>query len=129
MIALGVLQSICDLGLRCPQNISLVGFDDLDFAPFTSPSLTSVFQPGYQLGANRRTNAGRPRRGRREPGKTRQITVYVDPVKLQVSNMSLMDVVNAVNESNLILPGPAMCVLARKTTHLRQQPGAQMSKN
>ena len=51
MIAMGVLQSIHDLGLHCPQDVSLVGFDDLDFAPFTSPSLTSVFQPGYQLGA------------------------------------------------------------------------------
>lgn len=50
-IAMGVLQSIHDLGLHCPQDVSLVGFDDLDFAPFTSPSLTSVFQPGYQLGA------------------------------------------------------------------------------
>jgi DNA-binding LacI/PurR family transcriptional regulator len=51
MIAMGVLQPIHDLGLRCPQDISLVGFDDMDFAPFNSPSLTSVFQPGYQLGA------------------------------------------------------------------------------
>ena len=51
MIAMGVLQAIRDLGFHCPRDISLVGFDDLDFAPFTSPSLTSVYQPGYQLGA------------------------------------------------------------------------------
>ncbi len=37
-------------------------------------------------------------------GRYRQIMVYVDPVKLQAYNMSLMDVVHAVNESNLILP-------------------------
>src|SRR5277367_4645754 len=36
-------------------------------------------------------------------GRYRQIMVYVDPVKLQAYNMSLMDVVHAVNESNLIL--------------------------
>src|SRR5215470_1271095 len=37
-------------------------------------------------------------------GRYRQIMVYVDPVKLQAYNMSLMDVVHGVNQSNLILP-------------------------
>src|ERR1700680_19511 len=37
-------------------------------------------------------------------GKYRQIMVYVDPVKLEAHQLSLMDVVHAVNESNLILP-------------------------
>src|SRR6201996_7449182 len=37
-------------------------------------------------------------------GRYRQIMVYVDPVKLEAHNMSLMDVVHAVNSSTLILP-------------------------
>src|SRR5882757_3369234 len=37
-------------------------------------------------------------------GKYRQIMVYVDPLKLEAHNLSLMDVVRAVNQSNLILP-------------------------
>ncbi len=37
-------------------------------------------------------------------GTYRQIMVYVDPQKLQASQMSVMDVVHAVNDSNLILP-------------------------
>jgi hydrophobic/amphiphilic exporter-1 (mainly G- bacteria), HAE1 family len=37
-------------------------------------------------------------------GRYRQIMVYVDPLKLEAHNMSLMDVVDAVNSSNLILP-------------------------
>ncbi len=37
-------------------------------------------------------------------GKYRQIQVYVDPVKLQATQLSVMDVVRVVNESNLILP-------------------------
>src|SRR4051812_33491122 len=37
-------------------------------------------------------------------GKYRQIQVYVDPVKLQANQLSVMDVVRAVNESNMILP-------------------------
>src|SRR6201998_212475 len=37
-------------------------------------------------------------------GKYRQIMVYVDPYKLESRQLSLMDVVGAVNDSNLILP-------------------------
>ncbi|MEO6784738.1 MAG: efflux RND transporter permease subunit [Chthoniobacteraceae bacterium] len=37
-------------------------------------------------------------------GKYRQIMVYVDPVKLEAHQLSAMDVVRSVNESNLILP-------------------------
>lgn len=37
-------------------------------------------------------------------GTYRQIQVFVDPVKLQAHNLSLMDVVHSVNDSNLILP-------------------------
>ncbi len=37
-------------------------------------------------------------------GKYRQIMVYADPFKLEAHQLSLMDVVRAVNESNLILP-------------------------
>ena len=37
-------------------------------------------------------------------GKYRQIMVYVDPVKLEAHQLSVMDVVRSVNDSNLILP-------------------------
>src|ERR1700747_1413109 len=37
-------------------------------------------------------------------GRYRQIMVYVDPLKLEAHQMSVMDVVTALNESNLILP-------------------------
>ena len=37
-------------------------------------------------------------------GRYRQIQVFVDPLKLEAHDMSLMDVVNGVNDSNLILP-------------------------
>ena len=37
-------------------------------------------------------------------GRYRQIMVYVDPLKLQASQLSVMDVVHAINDSNVILP-------------------------
>lgn len=50
LMAMGVLQAVRELGMHCPEDVSIVGFDDLDFAEFTAPALTSVHQPGYQLG-------------------------------------------------------------------------------
>jgi len=50
MIALGALLAVREAGLRCPEEISIMGFDDLDLAETTNPSLSSVAQPGYQLG-------------------------------------------------------------------------------
>src|SRR5262249_27278657 len=37
-------------------------------------------------------------------GRYRQIMVYVDPLKLEAHQLSVMDIVRAVNDSNLILP-------------------------
>lgn len=50
MIALGALLAVREAGLRCPEEISIMGFDDLELAETTNPSLSSVSQPGYQLG-------------------------------------------------------------------------------
>jgi LacI family transcriptional regulator len=51
LIAIGVLSALRAANLRCPQDISVVGFDDIELAELTDPSLTTVFQPGYQMGA------------------------------------------------------------------------------
>jgi LacI family transcriptional regulator len=51
MIALGALLAIRELGLSCPGDVSLMGFDDLDLVETTNPSLSSVSQSGYQLGS------------------------------------------------------------------------------
>ena len=51
LLALGVLQGLRELGLRCPDDVSLIGFDDADWAEVISPPLTVVAQPVYELGA------------------------------------------------------------------------------
>jgi LacI family transcriptional regulator len=50
MIALGALRAIREAGLRCPEDVSVMGFDNLDLAELTHPALSSVSQSGYQLG-------------------------------------------------------------------------------
>src|SRR5208283_5188305 len=45
MSALGAMRSIHLRGLKVPEDISVVGFDDLFFASYTQPPLTTVRQP------------------------------------------------------------------------------------
>ncbi len=50
MSALGALRVLNGHGIRVPQDLSLVGFDDLAIASYTSPLLTTVSQPKQQMG-------------------------------------------------------------------------------
>jgi LacI family transcriptional regulator len=51
MIALGVLDVFAERGLRCPDDISLVGFNDMAFVDRLAPPLTTVRVPHYEIGA------------------------------------------------------------------------------
>lgn len=48
--ALGVMEGLRDRGLRVPQDVSVVGFDDLELARLTQPTLTTVHQPLEAMG-------------------------------------------------------------------------------
>jgi len=50
MTALGALAAISQRQLRVPQDLSVVGFEDLSIAAFTHPPLTTVRQPRGQVG-------------------------------------------------------------------------------
>ena len=51
LLAFGALNAIRDRDLRCPEDVSVIGFDNFDLAEFVTPTLTSVEQSGYALGA------------------------------------------------------------------------------
>jgi LacI family transcriptional regulator len=48
--AIGAIRAIMDHGLRVPEDISVVGFDDIQSAAFHNPSLTTIRQPLNQMG-------------------------------------------------------------------------------
>jgi LacI family transcriptional regulator len=48
--AFGVIDAIRDRGLRIPDDISVIGFDDIPTAAITHPSLTTVRQPLEEMG-------------------------------------------------------------------------------
>ena len=49
--AAGAMQAIHAAGMRIPQDVAVVGFDDVSFAANTDPGLTSVRQPLTEMGA------------------------------------------------------------------------------
>ena len=44
-----VLQACADLGIKVPEQLKIVGFDDVNIAQFTSPGLTTIHQPVEQM--------------------------------------------------------------------------------
>src|SRR5439155_7792179 len=50
-MALGAMHYLTRQGIRVPNDISIVGFDDLKHASFVTPSLTTVHLPLYEVGA------------------------------------------------------------------------------
>ncbi|MGP3986889.1 LacI family DNA-binding transcriptional regulator [Streptomyces sp. 3N207] len=49
--AAGVLAALYEGGLRIPQDVAVVGFDDVEMASYTYPALTTVRQPMREMGS------------------------------------------------------------------------------
>jgi LacI family transcriptional regulator len=50
LMAIGALRAISEAGLRVPEDVSLVGFDNIELASYTNPPLTTIFQPIQETG-------------------------------------------------------------------------------
>jgi LacI family transcriptional regulator len=51
LMAVGCISAARELGLRVPDDLSVVGFDDVRLASFTNPPLTTIVQPKVEIGA------------------------------------------------------------------------------
>ena len=50
LIAVEVVRTLKEMGLKVPEDFSVVGFDDLPLGRYSHPSLTTVYQPFYEVG-------------------------------------------------------------------------------
>ncbi|WP_026486896.1 LacI family DNA-binding transcriptional regulator [Caldanaerobius polysaccharolyticus] len=50
VMAMGAINAIFDFGLKCPDDISVVGFDNIDLSEVMRPALTTIAQPMYDMG-------------------------------------------------------------------------------
>ncbi len=49
-IAIGVIDALRRVGIGCPRDVSIVGFNDVPLSDMLTPALTTVRLPGYDLG-------------------------------------------------------------------------------
>jgi len=50
LLAIGLLNGLIELGVRVPEDVSVTGFDDIPFARYTTPQLTTLSVPHSDLG-------------------------------------------------------------------------------
>ncbi|SHF83426.1 transcriptional regulator, LacI family [Modicisalibacter ilicicola DSM 19980] len=51
LVAIGAIRAIHEWGMRIPDDLSVIGYDDIELARYLTPSLTTIHQPIYELGA------------------------------------------------------------------------------
>jgi LacI family transcriptional regulator len=50
LMAIGAICAAAEAGLRVPQDLSMIGFDDIALAAYSNPPLTTIAQPKHQTG-------------------------------------------------------------------------------
>lgn len=50
LVAIGLMNGLLELGVRVPEDVSVTGFDDIPFARYTTPPLTTASVPHEELG-------------------------------------------------------------------------------
>ncbi len=51
LMAVGLYRFLFDKGIKIPDDLSVIGFDDIELSEFMSPPLTTIRQPIYEIGA------------------------------------------------------------------------------
>ena len=51
MSAIGAIRALEESGLKVPEDVSVLGFDDIYTAAFHNPALTTIRQPLFEMGS------------------------------------------------------------------------------
>ena len=65
LVAVGLVEGLREAGVRVPQDVSVTGFDDIPFARYVTPSLTTASVPvellAYHVAVQKGTDVDQPR--------------------------------------------------------------------
>ena len=50
MMAFGAIEALKEIGYKVPEDVAVVGFDDIEMAKLYKPTLTTIHQKGYKMG-------------------------------------------------------------------------------
>jgi LacI family transcriptional regulator, galactose operon repressor len=73
LMAMGALAALRDLGYEVPEDVSVVGFDDIAAVSVIDPPLTTIRQPAYEVGKTAATQLIKDINRGRRPGSTRHV--------------------------------------------------------
>lgn len=83
LMAIGAMDALRERGLSIPDDVALVGFDDIEAAALVTPALTTVVNPAYEAG--RATGQLLLTRMQGEPTAPREITILPCTLRLRES--------------------------------------------
>lgn len=84
LLALGIMRAAWDLGIKIPDELAVVGFDDIDMAKYTHPRLTTVRQPKFEMGQIaakfliNKINKGSQKKGNTENSIDEPTSIFLD---------------------------------------------------
>ena len=86
LMALGALEALKQLGLRVPDDVSVIGYDDQEIARHTHPPLSTVVLPNYEMGQVAVEQLLRMTRATNEPARPHRLLTKVEgPLVLRES--------------------------------------------
>lgn len=77
MVAIGAMRALVDRGISVPQDVSIVGYDDIDVASYSSPTLTTIRQDVAKAGHMLVTKVLRQLSGHNSPSERLQTELIV----------------------------------------------------
>lgn len=77
--AIGAIRAIKEAGLRVPEDVSVMGFDDIYAAAFHNPALTTIRQPLFEMGSLAATTLLKGLSGKDSNGYEAPKTLMVEP--------------------------------------------------
>ena len=83
-MTLGLMRAVSELGFNCPRDVSILGFDDFDWAANFSPRLTTVAQPTDEIGKEAMRLLAEEMQDFRNPGRNGEHRIVILKPELRV---------------------------------------------
>lgn len=82
-MTLGLMSSLAELAVPCPEKVSVVSFDDFEWAANFSPRLTTIAQPTYEIGRQAMQMLLRIIRSAKEDTESKE-SILIFPAELRI---------------------------------------------
>jgi LacI family transcriptional regulator len=85
-MTLGIMRALGELRIPCPDRVSVLGFDDFDWAASSTPTITTIEQPTYEMGNKAMQLLVQKIEGEKDDPEQEAPQAVVLPSKLHIRN-------------------------------------------